>query len=76
MQRLWSYSYPISGRDLGNKFNKSIMPKVGSSIIGEETGAQERRLEKESAARELEAAKATARDMVAAAEKGVREAGK
>ena len=52
------------------------MPKVGSMTVGEETGAQERRLEKESAARELEAAKATARDMVAAAEKGVREAGK
>ena len=50
------------------------MPKFKNTTYPTETGVQERQERRESAQRELEAAKQTAAQMVEAAQKGVRDA--
>ena len=50
------------------------MPKFKNTTYPTETGVQERQERRESAQRELQAAKQTAAQMVEAAQKGVRDA--
>ena len=50
------------------------MPKIGSMTVADETGAADKKQQVESAQREVKAARETAKGMVEAAEKGLRDA--